>query len=203
MRRPTSVIIFIASLLSGGCEVIEEGYVTSREAMSNLYLIDNSRVSRASNWVLPRETSFYIAVPLFPDPSVAELVADTVHGGFHGAYPRVVHGEEQESFAYARTSAQMAQAQFLLYPRLLAWDDAMDTWREVRDGLRYLKTDEFIDQMGLHGVQVHLILMEVSSGKIIDTATLSGNSGFLSFYNNGLDQLLADSVALYVNSLQP
>ena len=181
-------------------------------------------VARNGHWVLPQDTSFYVAMSginelLIQSPpvvAVGELsteamdastppdhVSDLLLNEIGLRFPRVMRAGQAESLYDARQSALNIGLDYVVYPRLLLWEDTAGTWSEIADTLRYSEAPVLLNGFGLDRARLQLTVLETTSGRIMDVVAIDSRGGVLTLYEETPQRLLASAVGRYVDSLVP
>ena len=103
---------------------------------------------------------------------------------------------------YAQSSANLKQLDYLVYPKIFLWRDTPGTWTEIGQLLRGSSSTVIVNEFGLNKVMLQLVLLESSTGQVIDIASIESQSGLLTLYEESPDSLLVTGVGQYFQSLQ-
>lgn len=226
--------ICVAPLLS--CTGLQTLYNEGAAISGRAGLIPDHEVQRNGHWVLPQDTSFYVAMsgindlvalavpnaatgvihaegsiaqdlalPLetTPEVNLPDQVSDLLMSEIGLRFPRVLRAAEAESIFSARQSAASSGLDYVVYPRLLLWEDTAGTWSEIADTLRYTDGPALLKGFGLDRTRLQLTLLEVNSGRIMDVVAIDSRGGLLALYQESPQRLLASALGLYVESLVP
>ncbi|MES3008078.1 MAG: DUF4823 domain-containing protein [Pseudomonadota bacterium] len=213
------------SLLS--CTGLQTLYNDSLAVSGSAGLTAEHRIERNSHWVLPQDTSFYVAMsgindvlvlspPLEPvhDESLEQQtsrdlrnppdqVSDLLIDEISLRFPRVLRAGQTESLFNARQSALSNGLDYVVYPRLLVWEDTAGTWSEIAATLRYTEGQALLDGFGLDRARLQLTVLETNSGRIMDVVSIDSRGGVLALYQENPQRLLASALGRYVDSLVP
>lgn len=182
-------------------------------------IVADHSVDRSAHWVLSQDVSFYVALsgleqfpvlrptapgdlPLtqpVPDDSLSAILAGEVRRQF----PRVLRAERTETLFDARQSAARNRIDFVIYPRILLWEDTIGTWTELVDTLRYRERNEIQEAFGLDRARIQLTVLDTTSGRIVDVVAIQTRAGVLGLYEETPDRLLVAALGRYVDSLIP
>ncbi|MDP1931464.1 MAG: DUF4823 domain-containing protein [Gammaproteobacteria bacterium] len=203
------------------CTNVQSLWLDGLAVTSQAGLTSEHRIERSGHWVLPRNTSFYVAQGEIPDLEVLRPVVTSPDQGeavnpwepdHLGAlvareiarhFPLVLRAEQNESLFAALQSAQQHGIDYVLYPRMQHWQDGAGTWTEVAESLRYRESSEVADAFGLDRARLQLTLLETSSGHIMDVVSIETRGGVLTAYGGNPQRLLEAAVGRYVDSLVP
>ncbi|MDO8271295.1 MAG: DUF4823 domain-containing protein [Gammaproteobacteria bacterium] len=208
--------ICIAPLLS--CTGMQALYNDGVAFSDHIGLTSDHQVERNAHWVLSQDTSFYVAMsginelialtvptalPATVDTNPPDQVSDLLMSEIGLRFPRVMRAGEVESIFSARQSAASSGLDYVVYPRLLLWEDTAGTWSEIADTLRYTDSPALLDGFGLDRARLQLTLLEVNSGRIMDVVAIDSRGGLLALYQENPQRLLASALGRYVDSLVP
>lgn len=234
MLKIPLLAICIAPLLS--CTGLQTIYHESSAISGRVGLTPDHQVQRYGHWVLPQDTSFYVAMSGINDlvaiavPDAATALDESARAIDHGLelsqvatveanqpdqvsdllmseiglrFPRVLRATEVESIFSARQSAASSGLDYVIYPRLLLWEDTAGTWSEIADTLRYAEGPALLAGFGLDRARLQLTLLEVNSGRIMDVVAIDSRGGLLALYQESPQRLLTSALGRYVDSLVP
>ena len=186
---------------------------------SSAGILDDHEVTRSSHWVLSQDVSFYIALsgleqypfqrPAQPKelPSTLPVPEDSLSlllsGEVRRQFPRVLRAEGSETLFDARQSAVRNRIDFVIFPRILLWEDTVGTWRELADTLRHRSGSELQDAFGLDRARIQLTVLDVTTGRVVDVVAIDTRAGLLGLYDDSPDRLLVAALGRYVDSLVP
>jgi hypothetical protein len=197
-------LVCLLSLSLAGCSSLNMLYNDSREMVQGSGLIRSESITRNSRWVLPRNSSFYLArSSTLADVSIDETrtLTTVVEEAALRHFRRVRIGLFPESLDYSLTSASMAGANYVIYPTLLTWDDNLGTWTEIAQSLLNDSTDEIVTSFGLDQVAVQIIILDTATGNMVDLVKVESESGFFSLYGDQPGALLAPALENYFSNL--
>lgn len=211
-----TIAIFITTLCLTSCADIHRAYEEGVAMTAFAGIIPKHEVGRTGNWILHQDTSFYVAVSgrtnldtVVPIPSrkteerVLNAVSDVLTDEISLRFPRVMRATGPQSMFEARLSAISSGLDYVVYPRLLVWQDTAGTWSEIADALRYQHEASVEDGFGLDRTRLQLTLMETGSGRIMDVIQIESRAGIVSLYEETPQRLLVAAVGRYVDSLLP
>ncbi len=196
-------ILLLVLLVLNACANVVDNYQKGKQIISALGITDNHRVNRSSHWVVKLDSSFYVATPVMPNVDAAEKIARTIKTVMTGYFAHVQGGEHAESMSYAHDTAKQFNVDYLVYPRILVWQDSLGTWTEIRDAMREMNSEELEKNFARDRAMLQLSLIEVTSGRLIDIASIESLSGLLTLYDNNPEKMMATALHEYANSLRP
>ncbi len=186
---------------------------------SSAGILDDHAVTRSSHWVLSQDVSFYIALsgleqypllrPTQPEdlPSTLPVPEDSLSlllsGEVRRQFPRVLRAERSETLFDARQSGVRKRVDFVIFRRILLWEDTVGTWREMADTLRHRSGNELQDAFGLDRARLQLTVLDVTTGRVVDVVAIDTRAGLLGLYDDSPDRLLVAALGRYVDSLVP
>jgi Domain of unknown function (DUF4823) len=142
---------------------------------------------------LNASTSAYVTVP--PDGHYGQTLykgsgakaANAVAAAFRPYLRQVTEAKEPMTLEMALADAREAKADYLIAPSILHWEDRATLWSGRSDRVR-----------------IELCVIEVSTGDVVEKATIKGTSGFAAFWvRRRPEQLLPAPLKEYVASLFP
>jgi hypothetical protein len=136
---------------------------------------------------------------MVPEDSLSLLLTGEVRRQF----PRVLRAERSETLFDARQSAVRNRIDFVIFPRILLWEDTVGTWRELADTLRHRTGQELQDAFGLDRARIQLTVLDVTTGRVVDVVAIDTRAGLLGLYRDAPDRLLVAALGRYVDSLVP
>lgn len=210
------LIISLVSLCVASCADLQRAYDEAAAVTAFVGVVPKHDLNRTGHWILHQDTSFYVAVSgqtqletVVPIPSpnteqrVLNVVSDVVADQISIRFPRVMRAQAPQSMFDARMSAIGSGIDYVVYPRVLVWQDTAGTWTELADALRYRHPASVEDGFGLDRTRLQLTLMESGSGRIIDVILLESRAGIVTLYEETPQRLLVAAVGRYVDSLLP
>jgi Domain of unknown function (DUF4823) len=149
------------------------------------------RVSQVSQR-LSADGIAYVSVP--PDGRYGSTVytgsgamaSQIVVAAFSRHMTRVEQASAPQTFVKSLEAAKQARATYLVAPAILHWEDRATEWSGRPDK-----------------VELRISVVDTASGKVIETAVVSGTSGLATFGGDHPQDLLPEPVQQYVDSLFP
>ncbi len=204
MKHRTLILAALVTQLLG-CTSLNSVYQESRELFEASKLLGTGEVVRDTNWVIPAHSSFYVARSNHlsnSNPEHANALIGLLETAISNSFSGVRIGLFPESTDFALRSAQRAGSNYVVYPRLLRWDDRLGTWTEVMTSLRQDSNEDIVAGFGLDQALVQLIIIDANSGKQVDLARIESGSGWLSLYGDNPATILLPSLMEYFSSLK-
>ena len=198
------IILVFMLVSSSACSVIDTAYYESQQFIRSSGLVRSGAIVRSSRWVLPRNSRFYVArssalADLGQEHS--KLLSDVIGAALSANFSQVRSGVFPESLEMSLLSARGAAANFVIYPKLLIWDDKLGTWREILDSLRNDSSQQIVDGFGLDRALVQLVIIDVPTGSMVDLVQLEAGSGVFSLYGDRPELLLLPTLEEYFAKL--
>ena len=140
--------------------------------------------------LLPPSATLYVTLPRPGryDDTLYEMsgrqTGEAIVRAFAPQVARVILGSRTESAEDARISAHAQNASHLVYPTIMHWEDRATEWSGVPDRVR-----------------VQIRIYDVTSGKLLDSAEVSGKSRWATFGGDHPQELLDRAVGDYVDLL--
>ncbi|NKB31815.1 MAG: DUF4823 domain-containing protein [Pseudomonadales bacterium] len=196
--------IALSLLLLNSCSTLNTVYHESHQLAQFAGIAPLNQVERNSRWVLPRDSSFYVAknndlaaMSIDGAAGLSQLVEQAITDHFSavrgGLYP--------ESLNNSLASAKMAGSQFVIYPKLLVWDDKLGTWAEIFYSLRNHSNQQIVAGFGLDRAAVQIIILDVASGDLVDFVQVEAGSGLFSLYGDQPANLILPTLSDYFSKL--
>ncbi|MFP5419310.1 MAG: DUF4823 domain-containing protein [Gammaproteobacteria bacterium] len=112
------------------------------------------------------------------------LTAQAVAVAFSPYFGKVTVGIKHEDFSIAQQTAKAGGYSYLLYPDILHWEDRATEWSGRPDQ-----------------ASVKVSVIDANTGKILDSAVVSGKSGLATFGGDRPEHLLPKPLADYAATL--
>lgn len=193
-----SLILLLALMALGGCMKVSDLSDGALYHLSDAGFLDHSKIRRANTWRLQADSFIYIAQGHFVPPGKAyprpNVVAEEAFEGFVEYFPMVRRAPSPLGLEEAMTQARGAGAHYLLYTRFAAADDRIGTGDEWAD-------QEALDRLGVDHSVLQLMLIETNTRYLVDTARIRSRGGFLTFYDNQPEALIAEPLQDYARRL--
>lgn len=198
------LIFTLLPVLLISCSALERAYYDSFQVFESAGLISKQSVRRSGQWVLSANSSFYVAV----NPELAEIspelameLSSMLKLSVDGRFAQSRAATEAESVDLAVANAQLRGIDYILYPRVLVWDDNISTWTHLGQTLRDKNTQQIITSFGLDKVSLQLMIMESSTRRLVDLARLDAEGGLLTLYEDKPSWLIKPAVDDYFDTL--
>ncbi|MFC3609053.1 DUF4823 domain-containing protein [Stutzerimonas tarimensis] len=184
--------------LLGGCMKVSDMAEVSRQHLRDVGLLDHSVAQRSSGWRLQADSAIFIAqghfVPAgeaYPRPNV---VADSAFTGFVEYFPRVRRAAQPLGLEEALEQGRHAGSHYILYSRFASADDRIGTYEEWNE-------QRAANRLGVDSGVVQLMLIEIGTGYLVDTARIRVRGGLLSIYDTRPEDLLLRPFQQYAQRL--
>jgi hypothetical protein len=197
-------IMLFSLLVLSSCSTLNSVYYESHQLAQAAGLVSLNQVNRTSRWVLARDSSFYIA----KNTDLASLSAESASGlsqiiehavGNH--FSAIRSGLYPESIENSLASAQMAGSQFVIYPKLMVWDDKLGTWTEILNSLRNKSNQQILAEIGLDRAAVQIIILDVANEELVDFVLVEAGSGLFSLYGDNPSSLIMSPLSEFFSQL--
>lgn len=161
-------------------------------------LLEHHKTQRRANWVLQQSSFIYIAqghfLPVGHPYARPNVVAEEAFKGFVEYFPQVRRAKQPAGLDEAMQQARSVGADYLLYGRFASAEENIGNWEEWED------REEFT-HIGRDHAIVQLMLLEVGTGYLVDTARIKSRGGFLTFYDKEAEDLLRRPLTDYARRL--
>ena len=134
-----SIYLGALALTLNSCGSMNAAWQESRQLFETSQLLTTTEIRRESRWVIPAHASCYIARSQHissVSPEHANTLTTLLETAVNNSFNGVRIGLFPESPDYALRSAQRASSNYVVYPRLLRWDDRLGSWTEILGSLR-------------------------------------------------------------------
>ncbi|MDY0250906.1 MAG: DUF4823 domain-containing protein [Pseudomonas sp.] len=192
------LLLIILSITLASCMKVSDLTVGAGEQLRDVRLLNHSEIKRANNWRLQADSAIYISqglfVPLGYSSAQSNIVAQEAFNAFIEYFPRVHRASQPLGFDEALLAARNQGADYLLYTRFAQGNDRIgniDEAKEAKNGARF----------GVDRSAIHLMLVEVGSGYLVDTVNIRNRGGFLTSYNNKPEDLIRPPLRDYARRL--
>ncbi|WP_028239980.1 DUF4823 domain-containing protein [Stutzerimonas azotifigens] len=181
-----------------GCMSVSDMAGSARHHLSDAGLLDHSKTSRTSAWRLQPDSFILIAQGHFVPPGHAyprpNVIAEETYERFVEYFPLVRRAPEPLGLEEALNQGRELGAHYVLYTRFAAADDRIGNVREWDDERR-------LSRLGIDSGVVQLMLIEIATGYLVDTATIRSRGGLLSLYDAKPEALLGPPLREYAQRL--
>ncbi|SDS36801.1 protein of unknown function [Halopseudomonas litoralis] len=194
LSRITAVLALAS--LAVGCtpsQMKEEG----RFYLSDAGLLDRYQISRSGNFRLQADSRLYIAqshfVPVGHAYARPNILAEEGFAAAVQVFPMVRRAEQPLGLDEALARTRQQGLDYLLYTRFASAQSsasAQQTAQQASDG-----------DVGRDQVVLQLMLLEASTERVIDFATINSRTGFLAFYKSRPEDLLREPMEDYTRQL--
>lgn len=192
------LLLIILAMTLASCMKVSDLSVGATDQLRDVRLLNHSEIKRANNWRLQADSYIYISqglfVPLGYSSAHSNIVAEEAFNAFVEYFPRVERSRQPLGFDDALLAARTAGADYLLYTRFAQGNDRIGKLgevKEVKNGARF----------GIDRSAIHLMLIEVGSGYLVDTVNIRNRGGFLTSYNNKPEDLIRPPLRDYARRL--
>ncbi len=127
--------ILAAVLLLGGCMHPMHTYDETLAFAREMRLLENTDIQRPLHYALAPRSTVYVAqtLPAIRVETDYETIAVASYRAFAPRFAAVWRGTGTQTFRLALESARDHNADYLVYPSLVIWDDDVGTWEELRN----------------------------------------------------------------------
>lgn len=192
------LLLIVLTIVLASCMKVSDLSVGATDQLRDVRLLNHSEIKRANNWRLQADSSIYISqglfVPLGYSSAQTNIVADEAFNAFVEYFPRVQQSGQPLGFDDALLAARSVGADYLLYTRFAQGNDRIGNFDEakaIKEGARF----------GVDRSAIHLMLIEVGNGYLVDTVNIRNRGGFLSSYNNKPEDLIRPPLRDYARRL--
>ncbi len=176
----------------------------ARDILADMRLRKACEVNRSAEWTLHPNTRLYLARGAFSNPAKADAyprlssaVFDALAHNLARVFPATGVAVERQSLLNALAEARIADAQILVYPSLVSLSDEFDSLRELSEGSTVHPDKYFAPDK----LAFKVVLVDVATGNIVDTALVSARGKMLTLENDGPTALLPYAALAYVEQI--
>lgn len=192
------LVLIILTITLASCMKVSDLSVGATDQLRDVRLLNHSEIKRANNWRLQADSGIFISqglfIPLGYSSAQVNIVAEEAFNAFVEYFPRVSRAAQPQGYDEALLAARSQGADYLLYTRFAQGNDRignLDQAKQLKDGARF----------GVDRSAIHLMLVEVASGYLVDTVNIRNRGGFLSSYNNKPEDLIRPPLRDYARRL--
>lgn len=194
---------FICLIISG-CTTQYTANVTS-DALTDVRMLSTYQVNRSADWVLNPRTHLYLARGVFSNPAreadlyprLSNAVFTALAHSLSQAFPSIGVAVETQPLSAALIEARMTGASILVYPGVVFLCDELDSVREIYEGT----TVHHDKSLAPDRLAFKVVLVDVSTGNIVDVAIVKGRSRLFTLENDGPVALLPDAALAYTQHI--
>lgn len=191
-------LLLMCCLLLTGCMKPTDLYDHNVYYLRDVGILEHFKTQRRANWVLQPSSFIYIAqghfVPVGHPYARPNVVAEEAFKGFVEYFPQVRRARNPLGLDEALQEAKGFGAHYLLYGRFASAEENIGNWEEWEE------REEFT-RIGRDHAILHLMLIETSTGYLVDTARIKSRGGFLTFYDKDAEDLLRRPLTDYARRL--
>lgn len=191
-------LIFLTAILAS-CMTVGDLTDGATYHLRDAGLLNHSEIKRANNWRLQADSYIYISqglfIPLGHPSAKPNVVAEETFNAFVEYFPRLRQASVPQGFDEAMQVARSDGAHYLLYVRFAQGNDRIGNWEEFK------ARKESGARLGVDRGALQLMLVEVGSDYLVDTANIRHRGGFLTFYNTKPENLLRPPLREYARRL--
>ncbi|PTU75703.1 DUF4823 domain-containing protein [Pseudomonas mangrovi] len=192
------VFLVLVLLALSGCMKTSDLADGALYQLRDAGFLDHNRAQRSASWRLQADSFIFIAQSHFVPPGKAyprpNVVAEEAFKGFVEYFPRVRRAPAPRGLDEALQEARGVGAHYLLYTRFAGADDRIGTFEEWED-------QEALDRLGIDSGVIQLMLIEIGTGYLVDSARIRSRGGFLTFYENRPEDLIGPAFTDYAQRL--
>ena len=192
------LLLLVALATLAGCMKPSDLYDGAQSQLRDVGLLDYSKTQRMASRRIQSDSVVFIAQGPFAPPGHGyarpNVVAEVAFDRFVEYFPYVRRARSAIGLDEARAEAIAAGAHYLLYTRFAHIDDAINTLEEWEE-------QEDFDRVGLDRAVIQMMLIELNTGFLVDTTTIYGRGGLLTFYDEKPENLIGLPLEQYARSL--
>lgn len=193
------LLLIMLAVTLASCMKVSDLTAEAGYQLRDVGLLNHSEIQRSNNWRLQADSYIYISqglfIPLGHPSAQPNIVADEAFSAFVEYFPRVRRATVPQGYDEALRAAREEGAHYLLYTRFAQGNDRVGNWQEFKG------KNESGARIGVDRGAIHLMLVEVGNGYLVDTSNIRNRGGFLTFYNNKPEDLIRPPLRQYARRL--
>lgn len=193
------VLLLILMVTLASCMKVSDLADGADYHLRGVGLLNHSEIKRANNWRLQADSHIHVSqglfIPLGHPSAPANVVADETFNAFVEYFPRLSKASAPQGLEDALQAARSQGAHYMLYVRFAQGNDRIGNWEELK------ASGDTGARLGVDRGALQLMLLEVASGYLVDTANIRHRGGFLTFYNTKSEDLLRPALREYARRL--
>lgn len=193
------LLLIILAITLASCMKVSDLTAEAGYQMRDAGLLNHSEIKRKNNFRVQADSFIYISqglfVPLGHPSADPNVVAEEAYSAFIEYFPRLQRSARPLGYAEALQAARQAGAHYLLYTRFAQGNDRIGNWDEFKT------RKDTGARLGVDRGAIHLMLVEVGNGYLVDTANIRNRGGFLTFYNTKPEDLIRPPLRDYARRL--
>lgn len=193
------LLLILLAVTLASCMKVSDLTAETEYQMRDAGLLNHSEIKRANNWRLQADSYIYISqglfIPLGHASARPNVVAEETFNAFVEYFPRLSLAPLPMGFEEALQAARNSGAHYLLYTRFAQGNDRIGNWDEFK-----ARKDSGA-RLGVDRGAIHLMLVEVGNGYLVDTANIRNRGGFLTFHNKKPEDLIRPPLRNYARRL--
>lgn len=200
LKRITSFLAAAATSLIVGCTyeyaIQETEYWGDKSQVASTH-----RVSRQGDWVLPADSSIYVAKPQMPEGSdstqqalTSQICANLVKA-MSEYFPQTALGADFLPLEDALAEAHRSGSLYLIYPKLVQFHQGTLAGDQVEDEAEEVRV------ISRSRISVQLMIYDVLSQQLVEGVTVRSKGGWLADFQEEPTSLIAEGFALFSRQL--
>ncbi len=166
------------------------------EALAEARLKARPQIKRSTHWVMPQSSSIWVAFPQNKHPQkLNRLVKDSLSLSLAQEFAVVDSARDPESLNASIKRARQRGYSYMLYPNLIRHDDHVNSVMEMDEDM------ERFDQIGQDAVVLAMLLVDVATERLIDSAIVSIEGGYLHLYRQSPNDLFKVASTQYADMM--
>lgn len=193
------LLLVVLAVMLASCMKVSGLTAEAEYHLRDIGLLNYTELKRANTWRLQDDSYIYISqghfVPLGHPSAQPNIVAQESFNAFIEYFPRLSRSSTPLGYEEALSAARTAGADYLLYTRFAQGNDRIGNWDEFKS------RKDTGARIGVDRGSIHLMLVEVGTGQLIDTANIRNRGGFLRFYNTKPEDMIRPAMRDYARRL--
>lgn len=195
MINPSRLSIACMTLLMLGCTA-EYSKSLIKHSLQDAYLLNTPEVNSDRQWVLARNSSFFVAFPeaSWSIPLRRKLTTDLA-GAMNNVFINVAHANDPLNLPDAFQLARQSKKDYVIYPQLAVYSNKLSSLVEIDEDF------EDYRQVGFDRLVLLLKLYDATSQDLIDVSQIKARSGLIAIERATPSSLFNEAFLAYADSL--
>lgn len=191
----TIVLFLSCCLIISGC-TLNHALQKTQGWLHAVEIVDHHTVSRELGLVLPADSTIYVAFPETHFSKVSDRqVQDNLWRSLTQYFPLSVKGKEPQSISRAMRSARANNTSLMIYPRLIAKVDKVNSLQEFDEDIVEL------EHFGRDKLRVQILLFDSVSKRLLDIALIDSRSAWLALERKSSEVMFDRAFQQYALSI--
>lgn len=193
------LLLVLSVLVLASCMKVSDLTNEAEYHMRDAGILNHSEIKRVNNLRLQADSHLYVSqghfIALGYPQAQRTIVADETYSAFVEYFPHLSRARTPLTYVEALQAARSAGAHYLLYTRFAQGNDRIGNMEEFK------ARKDTGARLGVDRSAIHLMLVEVGSGYLLDTVNIRHRAGILTSHNNKPEHLIRPALRDYARRL--